>query len=260
VTTRFVFADARPPWQLHAVGATAPVSVRAEPLPMSAIPGVQASIAAMRFTIDSTGQRDGAIDWSLTMPEALSRAVPKRCATYLAGRACASVALYAAGHSAPVPPVTRDDHGAPVWPGGFVGSIAHTDGESIAIVSPTDALLGVDIERVMSSSTAEQVARRIAPELTNNAVDGAGALDPSLAMTLAFSAKETVYKCLHPLVRRFFGFEVARVVAMTDGGWVHLELTEPLHERLPTGTRLAVGWAMESGVVVTGMELRIAPR
>jgi enterobactin synthetase component D len=233
---------------LEALDATAVLRLQAEPLLLPSGFGAGLSMAAMRFAIDDGGERPA--DWSISVPETLAQAVPRRRATWLAGRACAAMALQQAGHAAPVPVVGRDARGAPLWPDGFAGSIAHTDGESLAIATTSDLLIGVDIERVMTSSTAVSVARRIAPEVEAGEFQGAGLLDHHLAVTLAFSAKESVYKCLHPRVRRFFGFEAALVRSIDDRVIV-VELADALHESLPAGTTLTLEWATAGGVVMT---------
>jgi enterobactin synthetase component D len=248
VSTRPRFPEATSPWVLEARDAAAVLRLRAEPLVLPSGFGAGLSVAAMRFAVDDGGERPA--DWSISVPQTLAQAVPRRRATWLAGRACAAMALQQAGHGTPIPVVGRDARGAPMWPDGFAGSIAHTDGESLAIATTAESLIGVDIERVMTLSTAASVARRIAPEVEAGSFQGAGLLDHTLAVTLAFSAKESVYKCLHPRVQRFFGFEAALVRSIADRVIV-VELAEALHESLPAGAMLTLEWATADGVVMT---------
>lgn len=254
MSSRSPFPDAPAPWVFQAVDEATAVRVRAEPLVVPSSFGVGLPIRAMRFAIDDDASADA--HWSIALPKALLGAVPRRRATYLAGRACAALALHAAGHASPIPVVGRDRRGAPVWPDGFTGSIAHTDGESLAIATSTDVLVGVDIERLMAGSTAETVGRRIAPEVLARAYAGAESIDQALAVTLAFSAKESVYKCLHPRVQRFFGFEAATVRAITDAS-IEVELAEGLHDSLPAGTQLTVEWASTGDAVLTMLRFSV---
>lgn len=145
---------------------------------------------------------------------AVEKAVPKRRAEFSAGRACARAAL-AALDAAPGP-VPRDngDHGAPVWPKGFVGSITHCDGyRAAAAARATDILaLGIDAEPhgplpdgVIDAihSTADE--RAALKRLTDRA--------PGVHWDrLLFSAKETVYKAWYPYHHKMLGFDEAELL------------------------------------------------
>jgi enterobactin synthetase component D len=249
-----VAADAPSRWRLIADAPDQRVAVTAEALSLPLLAGMPSSIRAIRFALAAAD--DGVrASWALDVPEFLARAVPRRRATFLAGRFCATAALEAAGYAATHPVLSRDSDGAPHWPEGFVGSIAHTDGESVAVATRREvtALIGVDVERVMAHETAVRIGARVAPELTGIDRSTADRLSPDLATTLAFSAKETLYKCLYPRVQRFFGFEAAEVEAIEPDGTVWLRLREMLHPTLPVGRRFAVSSTVLDAVVVTGL-------
>ena len=72
--------------------------------------------------------------------------------------------------------------------------------------------------------------------------------------TLVFSAKESVFKCLHPFVRRYFGFHAARVVEAREGRFTAL-LTETLTTELPEGLVLEGRYAVSETHVHTGLAL-----
>jgi 4'-phosphopantetheinyl transferase EntD len=83
--------------------------------------------------------------------------------------------------------------GAPIWPGGIVGSLAHDATVAIAAVARRDAIaaLGIDIEplepfplEIDTVATARE--RRSLP-------------GEPYAGRLLFAAKEAVYKAVHPL-------------------------------------------------------------
>ena len=117
---------------------------------------------------------------------AIARACPKRRRTFAAGRACARRAL---GLEVPIG-VGRG--GAPCWPSGFVGSIAHTDDAAVAVASQTLRAIGIDIESLARAATVRDLLA---------IVTTAGDVPPACpdAAAIVFSAKESVYKCLFPI-------------------------------------------------------------
>jgi enterobactin synthetase component D len=172
------------------------------------------------------------------------------------GRWCARAALASLGFARTIP--ARDESGRPVWPAGVVGSITHTAGCARAAVASRSVAraVGVDSERVLSPSRARLVADTIATESEIAAGVNAG-LDRSEALTLAFSAKESLFKCLHQLVTWRFGFEDARLVRV-DGSdrRFSLQIETTLSADFPAGTTLTGRFAVESAVLHTGLLLR----
>jgi 4'-phosphopantetheinyl transferase EntD len=148
---------------------------------------------------------------------AVARAIEKRRREFAAGRACAREALAQLGAEAPAIPVGPER--APVWPLGFVGSITHCDGFCCAVVAPrtTAASLGVDAEDagrmdaaaarlILRPDEADWLARRPAPA-------------DSDWTKLAFSAKEAVFKCVHPLTGARLGFHGVAIRFFDSGAF-----------------------------------------
>lgn len=135
----------------------------------------------------------------LKLPPHLSQALLKRQHDYLAGRWCAYRLYQHFGLSWDGLPMA--ENGAPQWPYGYCGSISHTRGLAIALMAPLSKALsiGVDLEHIISAKTALQVQKQILhpAEVIKNAAD----------LTLVFSAKESIYKALNPLLKRFIGFD-----------------------------------------------------
>lgn len=139
------------------------------------------------------------------LPPEVARAVPKRRAEFIAGRACARAALAAAGGdggaSIPIGPLR-----APQWPPGFVGSITHAAGVAAAAVAPSSRTraLGIDLE--VMPAPADVAATVATPaEL---------ALAP---LTALFACKEALFKALAPRVGRYFDFlDVAAIAGAGD--------------------------------------------
>lgn len=145
----------------------------------------------------------------ITLPEELRGAVAKRRREFLYGRLCAALALRSAGFPEDLPRRGR----APVWPEGAAGSISHTDTRVIAAVARGGAL-GVDCEDLMSAGRAQELHSAIIHE-------GEAALRPNHLpfghfLTLAFSAKEALYKALSGALATMPGFLDVAVTRITD--------------------------------------------
>jgi enterobactin synthetase component D len=152
----------------------------------------------------------------IALPPALDRATAKRKIQYLAGRACACRAIERLKPAESVQAPQRDADGCPVWPQGLVGSISHTDAFATAAVAlRSQAIaLGVDAEAVMSEEAAAEVAGLVASEDETRRVAELASLARPAALTLVFSAKESLFKALYPPTRRPFDYldcEIARL-------------------------------------------------
>ena len=135
----------------------------------------------------------------------LERSGKKRQAEHLAGRIAAVYALRTVGEKS-VPGI--GENRAPLWPIGLYGSISHCGQTAVSIVSHSP--VGIDIEEVMNVSLAESLAEQVASsdELTNLR---AAPIPFPLALTLAFSAKESLYKALSARYPQLLHFHDAAV-------------------------------------------------
>ncbi|BCP52259.1 4'-phosphopantetheinyl transferase [Kaistia sp. 32K] len=95
--------------------------------------------------------------------------------------------------------IVGEPSGAPRWPEGLIGSLAHDDEFAVAVVARRGALanlglasLGVDVE------PAEPLPPEV-EELIRAEGDQLAGIDPALATRMLFSAKEAVYKAVFPL-------------------------------------------------------------
>ena len=98
--------------------------------------------------------------------------------------------------------IMRAPSGAPVWPDGIIGSLAHDDDMAVAAVAPFGDIvsLGIDVE------PAQPLPDDIFAIVATGA-DRTGAADPRLAGRILFCAKEAVYKAAFPLDRDVLGYE-----------------------------------------------------
>jgi enterobactin synthetase component D len=197
---------------------------------------------------------------AIEQPPALSDAVPKRRAEFLAGRYVAQTALQSLGQQWRDVPKDRD--GSPVWPSGISGSLSHNATHALCVVHPCcpanreSALVrwegvGVDIETLIDP----QVANSLRNQLTRH--DELAALQAGLSqplhalLTIIFSAKESLFKCLYPQVKCYFDFLDAQLISVDQqNSEFAIKLLRSLSADLPAG-RVFYGrycW-MEGGVV-----------
>lgn len=106
-----------------------------------------------------------------------------------------------AGFGHPGVAVVRTASGAPAWPDGIVGSLAHDDAVAVAAVARCSgfAALGIDVE------PAEPLPDDIV-ELVATVAERSGLAGDPLRARLLFAAKEAVYKAMHPLDGVFLDF------------------------------------------------------
>ncbi|PJR58672.1 enterobactin synthase subunit EntD [Raoultella sp. T31] len=161
----------------------------------------------------------------------LANCARKRQMEHLAGRIAAACALKAAGVKGV--PGTGDQR-QPLWPAPWSGSISHCGTRALAVVA--DRPVGIDIENVFTPALAAELESSIIrpPE---RAVLMASGLPFTLALTLAFSAKESGFKAL-PLAQQpgtgFMDFRITGIQGEVATLWtaqqvfqVHWMLDEP---------------------------------
>lgn len=140
----------------------------------------------------------------------LAPCVKKRQTEHLAGRIAAVYALREWGEKT-VPGIGENRQ--PLWPAGLYGSISHSGHSAVAIVARTP--VGVDIEAIFSAALAEELAESITTAQECARLRHTSLPFP-LALTLAFSAKESLYKAFsarYPQLQNFHDAEVCAIDA-----------------------------------------------
>jgi len=99
-------------------------------------------------------------------------------------------------------PVLRSPSGAPVWPDGISGSLAHDDEMAVAAVARIAGVgsLGIDVEPAIA--LPDEIAALVATD-----ADVIGEVDRQLAGRVLFAAKEAVYKAVYPLDHEILDYE-----------------------------------------------------
>lgn len=128
-----------------------------------------------------------------------------RAIEFRAGRWLAREALKGAG--GPEGSIPRGESRRPVWPTGYCGSISHTGLAAIAVAANSAAYrsIGVDLELRASLDDAlvEQVCTPVELAQMHTLPEPVRRDFP----TLLFSAKESAYKCQHPITERLLDFQ-----------------------------------------------------
>ena len=167
---------------------------------------------AFRFDPEafSAGQADAL---GVRIPQVWQHAVPKRKADFVAGRWAALRGLDQLGVSQLEIGINK--HRAPIWPKGIVGSVTHAGNYAAAMVASSAyyGSIGIDSETLMDERQAEEIAELI---FTNAEKGRIGQIPIAfhVAATLIFSAKESIYKCLHPLIEEFLDFPDVEIDAI----------------------------------------------
>jgi 4'-phosphopantetheinyl transferase EntD len=131
-------------------------------------------------------------------------------------------------------PILRSTLGAPIWPAGVVGSMAHDNRIAVAAVGLLRDLNAVGIDIEPAASLPPDMLELIATPREHRAI----ADNNPLGAKLLFAIKEAVYKAAYPLDHEFLDFH---------------DIEVDLAGRLATtraGGTLALHWCVFSHVLV----------
>lgn len=184
-------------------------------------------------------------------PASIQRSVAKRQAEFLAGRLCARAALQQLDGLDCVPAIGEDR--APIWPAHISGSITHSTGHAAAIVAHKAQWrgLGMDLENVLTLERAERLAGEIlTPDELQRMAAGPREQVAQL-VTLTFSAKESLFKALYPMVQKRFYFEHAELLEWSDTGHARLRLLTDLSTEWCHGKELEAQFAVDEGQLLS---------
>jgi len=171
----------------------------------------------------------------VSLPTSLDAAVSKRKSEFLAGRYLATLALTNIGFDEVN--IGINENRAPIWPQGTLGSISHSLNTAKTIVTKNQhyRFIGVDIEYWISPSDANLLVDNI----VINASEYTALLQLmpfNQALTLIFSAKESLFKAIFKEVGHYFDFKAAKVSAIDfSQQQLTLTLTQHLSESMVSG-------------------------
>jgi 4'-phosphopantetheinyl transferase EntD len=129
------------------------------------------------------------------LPEANFGLSQSRNQEYLLGRLAIKEALGSLGY----PPtwIERDPlTKTPVWPKGITGSLSHSSGLALAVVSDSTPILGLGVDLEKTNRTIDpRIERHICTQDESEDLHSLHPENHTLRLLLTFSAKESLYKC-----------------------------------------------------------------
>jgi enterobactin synthetase component D len=149
--------------------------------------------------------------------------------------------------------LARLDDGSPDWPPGIVGSISHSANcIFIAIARREDVrALGIDVETVISPEVRSEIG---SVYMNKNEMSLMG--DEGLAPTICFFAKESLFKCIYPITKRYFGYEDAEVTSLDyQACRPSIRLVSSLSNEFLAGTAFEGSFRYDERNVFTALEL-----
>ena len=198
------------------------------PMPELAVNAVHCRFKQSRYTPDLLAS------WGIALPASLARVSAARQAQFLAGRyaACYALGIENVENRSPA----RRDTGEVIWPQGITGSISHCDDSALCVVG-RGGHLGIDIEPLVASDAIDELWRLVGDDKEWQRLS---MLPRDRALTLLFSAKESLYKALFPRLQRYIDFSEVRVIAV-----------DPERRTLQFKPRSALGLALPRGCIFT---------
>ena len=150
---------------------------------------------------------------NIKLPREMHRAVVKRKAEFIAGRAVALQALHRQGCDCSELPIGQ--HRAPIWPQGWIGSISHTDDLAMVTIAPSNeaAFLGLDVESLIEQTQLDSLIPMFISAQELRLWRGNELSKQSFA-TLVFSAKESIFKAVYPHVKTYLEFSDSELTSI----------------------------------------------
>lgn len=183
----------------------------------------------------------------------------KYIAAFVAGRVAAREALGKLGVTDDSP-ILRGERGMPLWPSGVRGSLTHKQGLAAALVARSEdfAAVGMDLE-INAAARHPRFACSICTASERRWLEEYRGDRDSMLLSI-FSAKETIFKALYPICRRYFGFQAAELRWDGSRGVFNGVLLETLHPQLERGFSLEIGLHQQSDLLLSHLLLPTPPR
>ncbi|VAW95228.1 hypothetical protein MNBD_GAMMA22-7 [hydrothermal vent metagenome] len=139
--------------------------------------------------------------------KSIQHASKKRVTEFLNARHCAHKALIKIGYTQNAA-ILQGTKGEPLWPKSIIGSITHCKGYYAAVVSFNKFIVGIGIDAELNMDISQKLILTTQTEneiFTNTKISNKS---PNFFLNkLVFSAKESVFKFLFPIVKRYIKFK-----------------------------------------------------
>ncbi|MDO8775873.1 MAG: 4'-phosphopantetheinyl transferase superfamily protein [Burkholderiaceae bacterium] len=134
--------------------------------------------------------------YGISMPVRIKQAVAKRKSEYLAARIASRDLMRLFGIDDAQ--ITLKENRAPLWPSGIVGSITHTDNVTVIAAGRERDIngVGIDCEKIVEHEIVDKLSEHVLTENEIVLMRRMG-ICPRDFFTLAFSAKESLYKAVN---------------------------------------------------------------
>jgi enterobactin synthetase component D len=171
--------------------------------------------------------------FDIELPESIKQSVAKRQAEFLAGRYVAKKAITnSILWKKIIPTISIGQHRNPIWPKGIIGSISHNSSKAICAITAKDKrnFIGIDLENYLSEDMALEIDDLLL-SFDEKILLLKLNIPYQIAVTLVFSAKESLFKALYPFVNEYFGFECAQITEVSlIGGWLNISLASDIRK------------------------------
>jgi 4'-phosphopantetheinyl transferase EntD len=180
----------------------------------------------------------------------ICRAIQRRRREFSTARRCARDALASLG--VPRQAIGVGPHGEPRWPVGVVGSITHCIGYRGSAVAMASNVVAIGIDAEPNNPLAPDLVATIARPDEIARLHRLASHQPEIQWDrLLFSAKESIYKALFPLIGHRLEFGDANIEIDPGGAFsARLIPPRPWEEMTPTH-HLQGRWVASDGLLLT---------
>lgn len=179
---------------------------------------------------------DASAELALAERDVVSNVKKSRLCEYATGRRLARELLRGLGAQHSV--VTQSADRSPRWPLGFVGSIAHTDQQCIVVVARARDYRSVGVDLEPLEPIEDELFEVIATHSEWKVISKEPSSRRGLAVRRLFTAKEAVYKCVHPVLGAFLDFDEIEIAFGADGASFTAAVAHPAAADLPLEGRI----------------------
>lgn len=206
----------------------------------SALPVQLLAFDEARFSVEAFAAA------GIACPDSVTRSVRKRQAEFFFGRLAARCALRALDPAGAAAEVAIGPRREPRWPEGVIGSISHSHGLAAASACARGRWqgVGIDLEQVVDATSRAALVATVVDEAELALLRTHGQGPPLDALlTVAFSAKESLFKGAYVSIGDFFDFSAARLTALDFvRGRLNLRLTRTLNPYFAEGRFFELGF------------------
>lgn len=184
-------------------------------------------------------------------PTLLYSAVKKRRAEFLAGRYLACIVLEELGHSNFT--LLQGSAREPIWPVNISGSISHCSNKVICAANNKmiTASVGIDIEKKIPYKQAKELWTKI---INSSEYDLLCQQEQPFErlLTITFSAKESLFKALYPMLKNYFYFLDTQLIEIDmKKNTFRLELLKNMHEEFCNGRIFEGVFRVKNNEIIT---------